>query len=125
MNGKGDRNRTSNFEAYRDSPIWRNRDMCGEVCTDYTQKQRDYVASIEEKDLRHHLLHQVRLRDYIRKDRDKYQERIIQLEGAVVALRAKLNAVFENGCSTCSHKYGCKFSPAATDNGGHCMHFQN
>lgn len=35
MNGKGDRDRTSNFKAYRDNPIW---DKLGK---DESESQRD------------------------------------------------------------------------------------
>jgi len=40
----------------------------------YTKEQRDYVDSIDDKDLRTHLLHQVRLRDNMEKDRNAFEK---------------------------------------------------
>lgn len=40
----------------------------------FTQDQKDYVASVKDEDLRDHLLHQVRLRDNMEKDRDAFEK---------------------------------------------------
>ena len=41
----------------------------------YTQKQKDYVASLPDDPavLKDHLLHQIRLRDNLGRDRDKFE----------------------------------------------------
>jgi len=44
----------------------------------FTKEQQDYVNSIDEKDLRSHLLHQVRLRDNLQSDRDYLEKRAIE-----------------------------------------------
>ena len=40
----------------------------------YKQEQIDYVNSINEKDLRNNLLHQIRLRDLIEEDRNEFEK---------------------------------------------------
>jgi len=40
----------------------------------FTDKQLSYVNSVSEKDLRSHLLHQVRLRDNMECDRDSFEK---------------------------------------------------
>lgn len=39
----------------------------------FTKEQKEYVDSVAEEDLRSHLLHQVRLRDNMEKDRDAFE----------------------------------------------------
>lgn len=47
----------------------------GNQATDlYTKEQRDYVNNIPDTELRHHLLHQIRLRDNLRADRDAFEK---------------------------------------------------
>lgn len=45
----------------------------------YTQKQREYVDSIPNSELRSHLLHQVRLRDNMEADRDSFEKRVNEM----------------------------------------------
>lgn len=40
----------------------------------FTDSQLSYVNSVSEKDLRRHLLHQVRLRDNLESDRDSFEK---------------------------------------------------
>ena len=40
----------------------------------FTQDQIDYVNNVKDEDLRPHLLHQVRLRDNLSKDRDTFEK---------------------------------------------------
>lgn len=40
----------------------------------YTDKQLEYVDNIQDKDLRSHLLHQIRLRDNMESDRNNFEQ---------------------------------------------------
>ena len=40
----------------------------------YTQEQQDYVNGVKDEDLRDQLLHQVRLRDNMEKDRNAFEK---------------------------------------------------
>lgn len=40
----------------------------------YTEEQLNYVNSVKDAHLRDHLLHQVRLRDNLEKDRDAFEK---------------------------------------------------
>lgn len=42
----------------------------------FTKEQIDYVDSIPDSDLRSHLLHQVRLRDCMERDRDSFEKQL-------------------------------------------------
>ena len=52
----------------------------------FTQEQRDYVADVADHDLRDELLHQLRLRDLIKEDRDSWQRRCVALDARIAEL---------------------------------------
>lgn len=53
----------------------------------FTQEQIDYVDSVKDEHLRDNLLHQVRLRDNMAKDRNSFEKRCRELEERVRILR--------------------------------------
>jgi len=56
----------------------------------YTQEQHDYVDCLDDVHLRAALLHQMRLRDLISRDRELTDRRCSQLENQVIELKALL-----------------------------------
>lgn len=53
----------------------------------YTQEQHDYVDRIPDESLRDALLHQIRLRDLMRKDRELVERRCYRLEDQIAELK--------------------------------------
>lgn len=53
----------------------------------FTQKQREYVNSVTDENLRQSLLHQVRLRDLMTEDRDRALQRIDVLEKQIPLIK--------------------------------------
>ena len=45
----------------------------------FTERQKEYVGSVEDENLRTHLLHQVRLRDNMQYDRDAFEKQVTEL----------------------------------------------
>lgn len=59
----------------------------------YTEEQINYVNSVKEEDLRGHLLHQVRLRDNLSKDRDAFEKECQKLKIMVRELTKNKNEI--------------------------------
>ena len=53
----------------------------------YTQEQHNYVDSLGEHELRAALLHQLRLRDLMSRDRDLFERRCYRLEDQLTDLK--------------------------------------
>ena len=59
----------------------------------FTEKQINYVDSIKAKDLRSHLLHQVRLRDLMEQDRDAFEKESNGKNSIQYAIKVLINAL--------------------------------
>jgi len=57
--------------------------MSGTLHELFTKEQKEYVDGIKDEDLRFHLLHQIRLRDNLRKDRDAFEKENNRLLGMI------------------------------------------
>ena len=65
--------------------------MCGDSTEGiYTQKQIDEANSYEEKNLRDALLHNIRLRNLMTEDRDKFEKKCNFYEGKISEIRSIL-----------------------------------
>lgn len=72
-------------------------DVTGLVAHDdmNTKEQHDYVDSIPDNLLRSHLLHLVRLRDNVSRDRDSFERQHSELVDRFIQLRTNAQALVE------------------------------
>jgi len=61
----------------------------------YSQENKDFVATIEDKNLRESLLYTMRLRENMSKDRDAFEKQCMRLEQQVKDLKATKPTVQE------------------------------
>lgn len=62
----------------------------------FTQEQHDYVNSVGDADLRAHLLHQVRLRDNMERDRDAFEKQAAEWPSVAKAVERITSAMLED-----------------------------
>jgi N-acyl-D-aspartate/D-glutamate deacylase len=55
----------------------------------YTKDQQEYVDSVKDEDLRKHLLHQVRLRDNMERDRNSFEQMLTTQVWGNIVINAK------------------------------------